>query len=75
MVQVRDSGVGISAENLANIYDPFWQADASHRSHDGGTGLGLSIVRRLVDLLGGSVQVESIVGEGTTFTLRVPRAD
>jgi signal transduction histidine kinase len=70
-VQVQDTGVGISAEDLTRIYEPFWQVDATKRSQDGGTGLGLSIVRRMVDLLGGRVTVESTLGEGTTFTVTV----
>lgn len=71
VIQVQDTGVGISAEDLARIYEPFWQVDATQRSKDGGTGLGLSIVRRMVDLLGGRVEVASTVGEGTTFTVHV----
>ncbi|HEX5972482.1 MAG TPA: PAS domain-containing sensor histidine kinase [Gemmatimonadaceae bacterium] len=70
-LQVQDTGVGISAEHLARIYEPFWQVDSSQRSRDGGTGLGLSIVHRMVQLLGGRVQVTSQVGEGTTFTVTV----
>lgn len=71
VIQVQDTGVGISAEDLAKIYEPFWQVDVTQRSKDGGTGLGLSIVRRMVDLLGGRVDVASSVGEGTTFTVTV----
>jgi signal transduction histidine kinase len=70
-MQVEDTGMGIGAEDLAKIYEPFWQVDASQRSKDGGTGLGLSIVRRMVDLLGGRVDVASTVGKGTTFTVTV----
>jgi signal transduction histidine kinase len=75
VIQVQDTGVGISAEDLAKIYEPFWQVDATQRSQDGGTGLGLSIVRRMVDLLGGRVEVASALGEGTTFTVRLSGAE
>ena len=68
---MQDTGVGIDAEHLARIYEPFWQVDSSQRSRDGGTGLGLSIVHRMVQLLGGRVDVTSRVGEGTTFTVTV----
>ena len=70
-LEVQDTGVGIDAEHLARIYEPFWQVDSSQRSRDGGTGLGLSIVHRMVQLLGGRVDVTSRVGEGTTFIVTV----
>jgi signal transduction histidine kinase len=70
-VQVKDTGMGISEEDLARIYEPFWQAASAQRSPEQGTGLGLSIVRRLVDLLGASLRVESTLGDGTTFTVLV----
>jgi len=72
VVQVSDTGVGISREHIQRIFDPFWQADPTQRSRNGGTGLGLSIVRRLIDLLGGQAKVESDVGRGTTFTVSLP---
>ena len=75
VIRVQDTGVGIGPDDLAKIYEPFWQVDPSQRSKDGGTGLGLSIVRRMMDLLGGRVDVASTVGEGTTFTVTVNGAN
>ena len=72
-IRVRDSGVGIRPEDLPHIFEPFWQVDRTQRSVDGGTGLGLSVVQRVVELLGGEVTVESQVGVGSTFTVRLPK--
>jgi signal transduction histidine kinase len=69
---VRDTGIGIRPEHVEQIFEPFWQVDRSRRATDGGTGLGLSVVQRLVRLLGGDVAVESVVGRGSTFTVRLP---
>jgi signal transduction histidine kinase len=71
-IRVIDSGPGIAPENLERIFEPFWQVDPTRRSSEGGTGLGLSIVRRLSALLGMTVSVDSTVGKGTTFTVRIP---
>jgi signal transduction histidine kinase len=72
---VRDTGPGIPAEHMERIFDPFWQVDQSSTRTAGGTGLGLSIVQRLVQQLGGSLDVASEPGQGTTFTARIPLHD
>jgi signal transduction histidine kinase len=72
VIRVRDTGVGIAQHHLHRIFEPFWQVEATHRTPDGGTGLGLSVVRRLVQLLGGEVSVDSTPGSGSTFTVTLP---
>jgi PAS domain S-box-containing protein len=71
-ITVVDTGVGMSAEQVAKLFQPFVQAEASTSQKYGGTGLGLAITRRLAQLLGGDVAVVSAIGAGSTFTLRVP---
>lgn len=72
VIRVTDTGVGISDEHLSQIFEPFWQVTATRGTPDGGTGLGLSVVRRLVQLLGGDITVQSTVGDGSTFTVTLP---
>jgi signal transduction histidine kinase len=70
--RVRDSGIGMTAETLARLYEPFTQADASTTRRYGGTGLGLAITKRFCLLLGGDVTAESEPGKGSAFTIRLP---
>ena len=71
-VEIADTGVGIAAENIEDIFEPFWQAEQTATRQAGGTGLGLSVTRKLARLLGGDVTVASKIGEGTTFLLTLP---
>ena len=69
---VSDTGIGIPADKLDHVFEEFSQADSSTTRDYGGTGLGLPISRRFCQLLGGDLTVRSNIGEGTTFTMRVP---
>ncbi len=71
-VTVSDTGMGMSKEELEEIFSPFKQSDASITRKFGGTGLGLAISRRLTLLMGGTLEVSSMVDKGSTFTLRLP---
>ena len=71
-IVVRDTGMGIPADRQSKIFEPFEQGDSSMRRQYGGTGLGLSIVTTFAKLIGATVEVESEVGVGTTFTIRLP---
>ncbi|MGK5094087.1 ATP-binding protein [Deltaproteobacteria bacterium TL4] len=70
--QIRDQGIGIAPENLEVIFMPFDQADPSIVRRYGGTGLGLSIAKKMTELMGGQLEVQSTLGEGSTFIVKLP---
>jgi signal transduction histidine kinase len=72
VLEVWDTGIGISPPNLAHIFDPFWQVEHPAARRAGGTGLGLSVTRHLARLLGGDVRVESTPGRGSRFRVQLP---
>ncbi len=72
VLSVSDDGIGIAPDRLEGIFDRFVQADASISRKYRGSGLGLSLVKKTAEALGGSVAVESVLGQGSVFTVRVP---
>jgi signal transduction histidine kinase len=74
ILHVKDTGEGIAAEELPHIWGRFYRTDRSRERPEGGTGLGLALVKELTEAMGGSVSVESKLGEGSCFTVRLPLA-
>ena len=71
-IAVRDTGPGIAAKDQALIFEEFQQVDSSSTRQKGGTGLGLAISKRIVEMHGGTIDVESVLGAGSTFRLKIP---
>jgi DNA-binding response OmpR family regulator/two-component sensor histidine kinase len=72
VIRVEDSGKGIEAQNVSKIFTRFYQADDTSTRKEGGVGIGLSLTKELVELCGGTIEVESTAGQGTIFTIQLP---
>ncbi len=72
VLEVHDDGAGIPAEHLPRLFERFYRVDPGRSRERGGTGLGLAIVKHLVESMGGTVDVSSAAGDGTTFRVEVP---
>ncbi|NJL57711.1 two-component sensor histidine kinase, partial [bacterium] len=74
-VSVTDTGIGISAEDLPRVFDRFWRSERSREMRQDGSGIGLALTRRLVEAQSGRIEVESLLGRGTTFRVCLPLAE
>jgi two-component system OmpR family sensor kinase len=74
-IEVRDTGEGIPPQELSHIWERFYRGASARTEDSRGAGLGLALVKELVEAMGGTVAVESVLGEGSCFVVRVPRCD
>ena len=72
LISVKDTGIGIAKEDIPRTFSRFWRSDVSREMESGGLGVGLSLTKEIVDRHNGNISVESELGKGTTFTLRIP---
>ena len=75
LLRVSDTGPGLDPELAAHVFERFWRADASRSAPDGGSGLGLAISKAIVNAHGGAIACHSVLNEGTTFTVTLPRGE
>jgi PAS domain S-box-containing protein len=72
LIRVQDSGIGIDSEDMPHIFEHFYRADDARNSDKGGTGLGLTIAKKIAEAHGGAIEVDSVLGQGSTFTILLP---
>jgi signal transduction histidine kinase len=75
IIEIRDTGIGIAEADFPRIFEPFEQLEPLRRKTIPGVGLGLSLVRQIVDALGGTIEVQSVVGNGSMFRVTLPGHD
>jgi two-component system, OmpR family, phosphate regulon sensor histidine kinase PhoR len=75
VIEVQDTGIGIPADVVGRIFERFYRVDKGRAREEGGTGLGLAIVKHIAQAHGGTVEVESRIGRGSTFRVRLPLAE
>lgn len=73
ILKAKDTGIGIKQDDITNLFDAFKRIDPAHNRKREGTGLGLSITKSFVDMMGGTINVDSVYGEGSEFTIRIPQ--
>jgi signal transduction histidine kinase len=75
VASVSDTGIGIDQQDIARVFDRFWRADKARSREEGGAGLGLSIAKWIIEVHGGSISVQSELGKGSVFSIRLPMAE